>query len=350
GLQLERSDFSAIGEEAFVPGTNTRQSGAFAIFTASPGNKDSGVFEFGLRTEQVDVDAVSTGLSPATGPVAGGGVTSGPGLNRSFQPQSFSLGYTTPIGQGWSIGGSVSRVERAPSNFELYADGVHVATDAYEKGNPDLQAERGRHAEITSSWMMNRSKFSATAFTSRFSNYIALIGRSGADSVFDEDGDLLTTEDQVPVFDFKAVPARFQGVELAYSTAYSFGKGELKPFMQYDLVRGKRTDGGGNLPRISPQRISAGAVYSQQGWTIAPEIIWVDDSRPETTDQVVEAYQLVNLRLGKNFSWGKSGGEVFASLQNLTDELAFSATTLNTVRQFAPLPGRSALVGLKLAF
>ena len=350
GVQFERTDFSAIGDEAFVPNTSTDQTGLFSIFRASTGKASSGMFEFGVRTEQVDVNAATTGGSGIFGPVVGQGVAVNPGINRAFSPTSVSFGYTAPIGNGWSLGGSVSRVERAPSSFELYADGVHVATDAYEKGNPTLEEERGRHLELTSIWAQGQSKFSATAFASRYSNYIALIGRTGANSTFDEDGDPLTTEDIVPVFDFTAVPAEFQGIELGYETAYKLGSGQLKPAVQYDLVRGKRTDGGGNLPRISPQRVLASLAYSQQGWTVTPEIIWVDKSKAGTGDTPVDAYQLVNLRVGKAFTWGTTGGEVFANLQNLTNELAFSATTLNTVRGYTPLAGRSALVGVKLAF
>lgn len=346
GVQFERTDFSARGDEAFVPNTSTDQTGVFTIFRASRGQDNSGVFEFGLRADQVDVNAASSGLSPQNGPVAGAGVDAGPGINRSFSPNSVSFGYTAPIGNGWSLGGSMSRVERAPSSFELYADGVHVATDAYEKGNPDLKEERGRHLELTSTWAQGESRFNATAFASRYSNYIALIGRTGADAEFIEAAD----EPPIQVFDFTAVPAEFQGIELGYQTAYSWGAGKLQPSIQYDLVRGKRTDGGGNLPRISPQRVVASAAYIHSGWTITPELILVSSSKAGEGDVKVDGYELVNLRVARSFTWGNSGGEVFANLQNLTDELAFSATTLNTVRGFTPLGGRSALLGVKLAF
>ncbi|WP_334118438.1 TonB-dependent receptor [Limnobacter sp.] len=344
GIQFERTNFSAVGDEAFVPGTSTDQTGVFTIFRVSRGQENSGVFEFGLRADQVDVNAASSGLSPQNGPVAGAGVTAGPAISRAFSPNSVSLGYTTPIGNGWSLGGSLSRVERAPSSFELYADGVHVATDAYEKGNPDLKEERGRHLELTSTWAQGESKFNATAFASRYSNYIALIARTGADAQFNDGGE------QIDVFDFTAVPAEFQGLELGYQTAYAMGAGKLQPAIQYDLIRGKRTDGGRNLPRISPQRVVASAAYTRQGWTIAPEIVWLSDSKAGEGDVQVEGYELVNLRVAKSFTWDNAGGEVFATLQNLTDELAFSATTLNTVRGYTPLAGRSALVGVKLAF
>ncbi|WP_370262644.1 TonB-dependent receptor [Limnobacter sp.] len=349
GLQFERIDFSAVGDEAFVPSTATDQTGVFTIVRASKNPQTSGTFEVGIRADQVDVNAASSGVSPLVGPVAGGGVTGGPAINRSFAPTSLSMGYTTPIGSGWSLGGSISRVERAPSGFELYADGVHVATDAYEKGNPNLREERGRHLELTSTWEVALAKFSATAFASRYSNYIALIQRSGANSTFsgvDGEGNPFT----VPVFDFTAVPAEFTGLELAYSTQYALGKGQFKPRAQYDLVRGKRTDGGGNLPRISPQRVVLSSEYAMAGWSLTPEYIWVDDSKASPGDPSVNGYNLLNFTVAKALKFSQVGGEVFASLQNITDELAFSATTLNTVRGYTPLPGRSALLGLKLVF
>ena len=94
----------------------------------------------------------------------------------------------------------------------------------------------------------------------------------------------------------------------------------------------------------------ASAAYKQNGWTITPELIWTSDSKAGVGDTETQGYQLVNLRVAKAFTWGNTGGEAFANLQNLTDELAFSATTLNTVRGYTPLGGRAATVGLTLAF
>jgi iron complex outermembrane receptor protein len=344
GLQFENTDFSAVGDEAFVPRTSTDQKGVFTILRIGRNQESSGMFEFGLRADQIDVNAASSGLSPLNGPVAGAGVAVGPAINRTFSPHSLSLGYSAPISHGWSVGSSLSHVERAPSSFELYADGVHVASAAYEKGNPILQEERGRHIDLTAAWVKGLSKFNATAFSSRYSNYIALIARTGVNSQFNDAGELIN------VFDFTAVPAEFHGIELGYQMVYELGRGKLKPSIQYDLVRGKRTDIGGNLPRINPQRLVIKTAYALKGWSITPEIIWMDDSQVGSGDVKVNGYELVNLRLAKSFNWGDSGGDVFLSLANLTNKLAYSATTLNTVRSYTPLEGRAAQVGVKLVF
>jgi iron complex outermembrane receptor protein len=136
--------------------------------------------------------------------------------------------------------------------------------------------------------------------------------------------------------------------------------GKWKPGLQFDSVKGERKDGGGNLPRISPQRVIASLDYSQKGWTIRPELIWVADSKGASVDPVTEGHQLINLRIAKTFDatklmggisdGGALAGEFFANLSNLTDELAYSASTISTVRNYTPLQGRSALVGIKILF
>jgi iron complex outermembrane recepter protein len=344
GLQLERSDFSAVGDEAFVPPSFTEKTGLFSLFSLRSSPQSAGAWEIGLRADQVDVNAASSGTSPASGPVTGAGVSAGPSIARSFDPFSISLGYSHNTQGAWSYNASLSKVERAPSSFELFADGVHVATSAYEKGNANLDVERGTHAEFSTLWKQSGHQIRATVFQSRFSNYIALVGRQGANAQFNDNGEL------IQVFDFLAVPARFRGLELGYETTLNVGQGQLKPSVQYDLVRAKRTDDNSNLPRINPQTVRANVEYAVQGWSITPELIWIDDSKAARDDTATPGYTLVNVQLSKAIAWGNTGGEVFLNLNNLTDELAFSATTINTVRNYTPLAGRSALAGVKLLF
>lgn len=358
GVQFENTDFSAIGDEAFVPSTSTQHTGLFYVFKTKARTESDGTMEGGLRTERVRIDAASTGLS-MDGPVSGLGVSDGPAMSRSFTPSSVSLGYSKPLNEGWSLGGTASRVERAPSAFELFADGEHVATDAYEKGNPSLKEERGRHYELTAKWsskkgsfatsesspLLNKyeAEFTATAFKSQFSNYITLIARPEE------------TFNGAPVFDFTAVPADFYGVELSYQEVINNSMGKWKPRIQLDSVRGERNDGGGNLPRVSPQRVLISLDYSRKGWSVRPELVWVDDSKGAPGDPVTEGYQLLNLRVAKAFDMNalngaQLAGEFFANFANMTDELAYSASTISTVRNYTPLQGRSVLAGMKILF
>lgn len=345
GVQFERSNFLADGDEAFVPPTQTRQLGTYVIFGLNHQGAKSGKWELGLRSDSVRVESASTGGSPAAGPIdeADAGPLGNPGASRKFNPQSVSLGYSLPVGQSWMLGSTLSRIERAPSSFELFADGLHKATGAYERGNTTLEEEKATHLEISADWEAGHTRMGLQVFQTRYDNYIALLGRG---ELFDAGG-----AEESPIFDFVAVPARFRGLEFSAQTQLQLGQIAITPALQYDLVRAVRRDGGGNLPRISPQRVRLTAQLATQGWLITPELVVVGANKTSTDDpQRVKGHELLNLRVAKPVKLNTISGELFARLDNLTDELAFSATTIDTVRGFSPLAGRSITVGARFNF
>lgn len=352
GLQFERSDFSALGDEAFVPSTTTRSTGAFYVAQLKSQAQGAGQWELGLRSDQVSVDAASTGTSPLNGPVAGAGVTGGPAESRNFNPNSVSLGYQQPLTGGWTVGGSAARIERAPTSFELFADGVHVATDSYEKGNPTLKEERANHVELNTGWASGAARFKANLFQTRYANYIALIGRPGAGPGGLEQFDNMDPADPVvvPVYDFRAVPATFKGLELSAGTSLNWAGWRWSPQLQYDRTRANRRDGGGALPRIAPQRVLGTLDIEQGGWRISPSVEWRDSSPGAANDPATDAYTLVNVGVNRRINLGGTAADVFVNLNNLTDELAYSASTIATVRRYTPLAGRSALMGVRWQF
>ena len=80
GLQAERADFSALGEEAFVPSTQTRQYAAFVLQEFSIG---AGKLSFGARLGSARVDSAGD---------AAGQTQFGPAQSRRFTPFSAALG------------------------------------------------------------------------------------------------------------------------------------------------------------------------------------------------------------------------------------------------------------------
>jgi iron complex outermembrane recepter protein len=67
-----------------------------------------------------------------------------------------------------------------------------------------------------------------------------------------------------------------------------------------------------------------------------------------TSDAVL--HTLVNLSASYKLRMAGTEGFFFARLNNLTNELAYNATSIGTVRPLAPLPGRGLIVGLRLSF
>ncbi|NMS24816.1 TonB-dependent receptor, partial [Vibrio parahaemolyticus] len=94
--------------------------------------------------------------------------------------------------------------------YELYARGVHVATGAYERGDPAQRKERGTHLELSAQWKEDSNSLKASAFASRFSRFIALEGTKEVVEEPGEDGEVAS----YPVYAFRGVRARFHGVEL----------------------------------------------------------------------------------------------------------------------------------------
>jgi iron complex outermembrane receptor protein len=140
GAQFERSDFAALGAEAFVPGTTTRQGLVLLEEVAWP----LGTLSGGVRLEHARVDSAGD-ADPAAAQF-------GAPARRSFALRSVSLGNVWKFAPAWSLSTTLASTERAPTSFELYANGVHAATGAYERGDASLGAERGRNLDAALQW------------------------------------------------------------------------------------------------------------------------------------------------------------------------------------------------------
>src|SRR3546814_5871046 len=83
-----------------------------------------------------------------------------------------ALGASYDLGGHWRIGLNGSRTERAPTAEELFANGGHAGTQAYELGNPNFKLEKSWGLEATLHHHTDEFSFDASAFYNWFSNYI----------------------------------------------------------------------------------------------------------------------------------------------------------------------------------
>ena len=89
----------------------------------------------------------------------------------------------------------------------------------------------------------------------------------------------------------------------------------------------------------------------QDGWTARLEIKHASaQARVPSTDLATPGWTLVNLSASWAVRVGEHDAMLFAKLQNASNTLAYSASTIATVRPLAPLPGRGLTVGVRLAF
>jgi iron complex outermembrane receptor protein len=330
GLQTGNNDFSALGAEAFVPSTTTRQLALFVLEGLSWGDTTLGL---GGRIGRDKVDTDGDGL---------GQTQFGPPQSRTFTPFSAAIGGIHNLTPQWQLSGNLAYTERAPTFYELYANGLHVATGAYEVGNPNMAIEKGSNLDVALQWKDGADRVKAGAFYSDFSNYIALLATG---QVVD------TNEGEVPVFDFTGVPAKLYGLEVEGTWRVLDSAQQVDLDAKLDLMRATNDAIDQPLPRIPPARLTAGVSWKMGDWGARAEVIYAaEQDLVPTYDMPTPSYTLINLSASYKLRMAGTEGFFFARLNNLTNELAYNATSIGTVRPLAPLPGRGLMVGLRLSF
>lgn len=340
GLDLEHSDFSALGEEAFVPPSRTRQAALYAVEKLGT---DWGHLTFGARLEDVRVQSLAGGDD--------GRFTTG---TRHFHPGSAALGGLINLTPAWSLTGNLSHTRRAPKDYELFANGPHVATGTWETGNPGLHEERSTTVDLGAHWKDGPHRFAVTAFASRYGNFIGLLP-TGASA------------DDLPVYAYAGVQARFVGLESTATVRLLGAQGiwqhgataerthgsVLDLDLRADAVRATNQTTGEPLPLIPPARVGATLRWRNGPWgaRIGAEHALAQNRVPEG-NRATGGYTLWNAALTYEQKVGRARLQWYARADNLTDRLAYSATSILTQTVFpaAPLPGRSLRVGLQAWF
>lgn len=327
GVQFLDKSLDASGGEAFLTPTDTT---SWALFLYETRDWESGFgIEGGLRVEQLEHD----------NSVAG---------KVDFDLYSASAGVHQHFGNGWFAGAQVAYTERGPNESELFAFGPHLATEQFEVGDATLSKEKGLNLEGTLRWRGDRASFGVNLFHTSFSDFIYL-----APGAFEEDGELVTEEDGLPVYAFVQDDATLYGGEL-YGEYY-INKGPLgadwKLRSGIDYVRGELDDGG-NLPFIPPLRVTVGADADWQRVMVGASVEWADNQRRVGEDQLGTGdYTLVNVKTAlklSEYGIGREGTQLFVEVRNIADEEARLATSV--LRDTVPLPGRNVRAGLRYTF
>jgi len=316
GLQVSRSDFSALGGEAFVPPSVTDSAALFVFEELAAG--DELTWQLGLRYETQDVE-------PAGGLPA-----------RSFDGVSASAGLVWTFAPDLSLTASVSRSERLPTATELYADGPHAATRAFEIGDPDLATEESLGVDLALKAGGERASGSLNLFVNSFDGY-----------VYEEPtGDL---EDGLAVVRFVQRDAEFVGGELdAVVRVADFGAGHLDLTARADVVRAELDDGT-PLPRIPPLRYGLGLSFHRGPWRAALEgRRLAEQDRTAPNERPTDGHTLLNGSASYRIVHGDLVSEIVLRGTNLTDEEARNHVSF--LKDLVPLPGRDLSLILRLSF
>ena len=331
GVQYFNRAFDVVGDEAFLPRNGTDQTGLFTLQQF-----DFGAFkaEGGLRYEFTDVAAKT--------PTGDARFFSG---GRSFQAFSGSLGASYGLSDGIRIGLNGSRTERAPSAEELFANGGHAGTQAYELGSPDFRLEKSWGLEATLHAHNDRFDFDASAYYNRFSDYISenqvaqgICATAAAPSGRTVD---------LPCFQYQQGDARYAGVEADLTgRLFTFGETKIVADVLGDYVRATQI-GVGPVPRIPPVRLLGGIEAQNDRFTARGEVEHVfDQNRIAAFETPTDGYTMVNLSASLKPFAASPRTSLVLSANNLLDVDARRHASF--LKDFAPLAGRDLRVTLRV--
>jgi iron complex outermembrane receptor protein len=329
GVQYLNRLFDVAGDEAFLPRNETNQTGLFTLQQYANGRFRA---EGGLRYEWSDLAART---DPAERFFVG---------QRNFRALSGSLGASYEVADGVRIGVNGSRTERAPSAEELFANGAHAGTQAYELGSPDFRLEKSWGGELTLHAHTGTVNFDASAYYNRFSNYIsenqvdqAVCAAAAAPSGREVD---------LPCFQYQQADARYYGVEADLSaTLFTLGTTRINGDVLGDYVRATIVDLG-PVPRIPPARVLGGLEAQGDRFTLRAEVEHLfDQDRIARFETPTRDYTIVNASLSLSPFGRDSRTTLLLSANNILD--ANVRRHASFLKDFAPLAGRDLRATLR---
>lgn len=324
GVQALSRNFEAIGEEAFVPSVKIDELGLYTVQRLDLGNHG---FEGGLRYDRRELSGT---------PIGGASE-----VTREFDNWSASAAAFIRPTAGLFLGLSLAHNERAPSEVELFADGVHIATAAYETGDLTLTSEKVTTLEGTAHYDRGRFTGDLHVYHSWYNGFID--ERPTGDQFYFEEED-----EFFPIYRFVQTDAKFYGFELEGAYAlWQDGDRKLSLEGAADYVHAQ-TDFG-PAARIPPYSVTGRLAWTSTRFDASAEVRHVgeQDRVANEFELPTDDYTLVNASVAVR-PFAQQNVTLFAEARNLTDEEAREHVSF--LKDIAPLPGRNLRVGVAYRF
>ena len=346
GLQASQRDFTAVGDEAFVPGTASDDTGLFWIGKRAFGPLQ---LDLGLRHDRnhVDVDGAASAAP-----------------DRDFSTTSLSAGLGWNVNDALHFNLGLDRAQRAPTAEELYSSGLHVATGSHELGDAGLGVETANRAELGMHLHHGPFELQLSGWHARYDDFVYLANTDLA-------------VDGAPLRLWRQDDARLTGFEAKLdwdivdngSGLWSLGvfadtvRGRLAapagttvavpvevPHGDHSYIEQAQVAAGGNLPRITPSRTGARLRWERDAWRASVGAVrHARQDKVAAFERPTPGYTLVDAHLAWHVD--TAGGrewEVFLDASNLTDREARPHTSF--LKDVVPLQGRNIALGVRMFF
>jgi iron complex outermembrane receptor protein len=315
-----------------IPNYDTYTAGAYLINRLI---KENYTLEAGIRYDHKYLDALGYDGNQE---LYGG--------SQTFDNVSASLGAVLYINSNWSLRSNLGSAWRPPTASELYSNGLHHGSAAFERGNRNLSSEKSYKWTSSTAYHTEKLALDLSIFYNHIAQYIYL----------QPSGELHESIRGVfPTFDYKQTDARFTGADL--SLTY-----KINAVLNYDfkgaLVRAKDIVNDAYLPWIPSDRLENSIGYQRRGNNLKTEsflklthvFVARQDRYSENSDYAAPppAYHLLNVNAGISFPLQKSRLSFNTSINNITN--ALYKEYMNRFRYYAHDQGRNLIIRAMLKF
>jgi len=303
----------ASGREPIVPDASTISAAAFALQRWSLANGRWAVLA-GLRG---DAQRLSAHQNDSLGVAA---------QDRNAQAWSGNVGVVFMPASPVSLTLNVGRAWRAPTLFELFANGPHIGEARYELGDSALKPEVGGDVDLGLRWNDRRVRFEISAYYNKLSDFIYVTPTAAF-------------IDSLRVYQYTQAEAEMLGAEASVEAEIARGfvaRGRL------EAVGGTNLAAHEPLPLLPPRRAAVSVAWRDR---LSVEVDnYATPTRLNPLDVPTEGYTLLNLGGGTDLRLFGRDMRLDISLRNALDERYKSF--LSRYKEFAYDPGRNLIIRL----
>lgn len=320
GVNIHGHNLIIEGDEAYTPGERRFNAGMF-VYQEIPLTLRLRM-QAGARLDVQHTGALANKIFPD--------------VNQTRNAANFtgSAGMNYRPAKHLEIGGQFARSHRNPMVEELFANGPHLCSGVYEKGNTNLKDEIGHGGDLFINWRNEWISFELAGFLNVFQNFI----------IFEPIG-ITDPESNLPVFEYMGDEARFYGGELST---------EIRPIkvfrlgMSMDYVNARRnSDNREYLPFIPPLRFMTETEYDfGRGWISTRLRSVATQSKVAPEEASTGGYNLLGMAIGFRINY--SGNHIIIlRADNLLNNKYRDHLSRVEERNY-PMPGRNFNLAYRL--